>query len=264
MPQFTEHAPGSPCWVDLMSPDVDASKDFYVAVFGWDATDSFDDDGNRIYTNFSLGGDAVAGLGGQAPGTEGMPAVWNTYVRTDDLAATVAAVPDAGGTVVMPPMPVMEAGHMAIVADPAGAVISLWQPGTHPGAGVCNEPGTWAWNELVTRDIDGALPFYSSVFGWEYDAMDMGPMGTYHVIRGGENGGWGGLMPMPPDMPAQVPNHWMVYFLVLDTDATIARVETRGGSVASPPTDSPVGTITIFHDPHGGSFATLQPRTGGD
>lgn len=97
MAEFTSHAPGTPSWADLMSPDVDASVAFYSAVFGWQAEDQFDDEGNRVYVMFSIGGKSVAGLGGQAPGMDGMPAVWNTYITTDDVAATAAEVEAAGG-----------------------------------------------------------------------------------------------------------------------------------------------------------------------
>ena len=90
MPEFTSHPAGTPCWVDLMSPDVDGSKAFYSSVFGWDASDEVDDEGNRIYVMFSQNGKNVAGLGGQQPGMEEMPAMWNSYVATDDVAATAA------------------------------------------------------------------------------------------------------------------------------------------------------------------------------
>lgn len=262
MPEFSAHAPGSPCWVDLMSPDVDASTAFYTAVFGWTADDEHDDEGTRVYVTFRRDGKVVAGLGGQPPGMGEMPPIWNTYVASDDLEATVAAATAAGGSVMMPPMQVMDAGHMAIIADPGGAAISLWKPGEHIGAEVANEPNTWSWSELMTRDLDAALPFYTAVFGWTYDSQDMGPMGAYHVIEGGEYGGWGGLMAMPPDMPDMVPNHWAVYFMAADTDATAALVTGNGGQVVQEPFDIPgVGRTAVFHDPHGGSFQTLQPES---
>jgi predicted enzyme related to lactoylglutathione lyase len=243
-----------------MSPDVDASKAFYTAVFGWEADDRFDDDGNRVYVMFSLGGKSVAGLGGQPPGMGDMPAVWNSYVATDDVAATAARVMEAGGTVMMPPMQVMEAGEMAIFADPTGAAFSVWKANEHIGAELCNEPNTWAWNELMTRDLDAALPFYSAVFGWSYDPQDMGPMGTYHVIQGGEHGGLGGLMAMPPDVPDMVPNHWAVYFTVADIEASIDAVRANGGQVVVEPMDIPgVGTTATVHDPAGGNFSLMQP-----
>ncbi len=261
MPEFTSHPPGTPSWVDLMSPDVDASKAFYTSVFGWDAADQLDGDGNRVYVMFSLGGKNVAGLGGLPPGMpEGMPAVWNSYIAVDDAAGITEKVTAAGGSVMMPAMQVMDSGEMAIFADPGGAAFSVWKAGRHIGAEVCNEPNTYSWNELMTRDLDRALEFYSAVFGWTYDPMDMGPIGTYHVIAGGESGGLGGLMGMPPDMPEQVPNHWGVYFTVESVDATVESITSAGGQVVNGPMDIPgVGRTATVHDPAGGSFNVMQP-----
>lgn len=263
MPVFESHSDGSPCWVDLMSPDVDASKRFYTGVFGWSAEDQHDGEGNRIYVTFTLDGHAVAGLGGQMGEMAGAPAVWNNYVCCHDLEATVARAAEAGGAVMMPPMQVMDAGHMAIVADPTGAVISLWQPGAHQGAGICNEPNTWSWTELLTRDLDTARSFYERVFGWTLQGQDMGPpTGTYWVVEGGEHGGWAGMMTMPPGFPEQVPNHWMTYFAVSDVHATLETVGAHGGTTVAEPSSVPgVGTMASAHDPHGGSFSLLQPES---
>jgi predicted enzyme related to lactoylglutathione lyase len=242
-----------------MSPDVDASKDFYTRLFGWDAEDQFDDEGTRIYTNFRLGGRDVAGLGGQTPGMEGAPPVWSTYIATSDVDETSRRVEAAGGTVMMPAMDVMDAGRMAIYSDPTGAVVSVWEAGAHRGAGVCNEPRTWSWNELMTRDVDAAAAFYADVFGWTYQDMEM-PFGIYRVIQGGDFGGRGGLMPMPPDMPDMVPNHWSVFFMVDDAAAVIARTTELGGQAVQGPDDAPgVGRIATLHDPMGGSFTILEP-----
>ena len=261
MPEFTSHSHGTPSWVDLMSPDVDASKAFYSSVFGWDAEDQFDDDGNRVYVMFSLGGKSVAGLGGQGPGMEGMPGMWNTYVATADIAATTDAVAAAGGTVVMPPMQVFDAGQMAVFTDPTGATFSAWQAGEHIGVEIGNEPNTYSWNELMTRDVDTALSFYTAVFGWTYDDQDMGTM-IYHVIAGGESG-LGGIMAVPPEMPEEVPNHWAVYFTVTDLDASIAAVTGAGGQVVAGPMDIPgVGRMATVHDTTNGSFALMQPADG--
>jgi predicted enzyme related to lactoylglutathione lyase len=242
-----------------MSPDVDASKAFYSNVFGWHADDQHDDQGNRIYVMFDQDGKTVAGLGGQAPGMEGMPPMWNTYVAVDDVAAVVERASAAGGSVVAPPMQVMDAGDMAVIADPAGAVISVWKANRHIGAEICNEPDTWSWNELLTRDLDTAIGFYTKVFDWDLEAQDMGPMGIYHVVRGGASGSVAGLMAMPPGVPDMVPDHWVVYFAVADLDATLGTITGDGGSITQQPFDVPdVGRIASAHDPAGGSFSLMQ------
>jgi predicted enzyme related to lactoylglutathione lyase len=262
MPEFTSYDPGTPCWVDLMSPDIDAGKAFYSAVFGWDAVDQFDDEGNRVYVNFELDGKKVAGLGGQPPGMDDMPPVWNTYIATDDCDAVAAKVTEAGGSVLMPPMQVMDAGSMAIFADPTGAAFSVWKAGEHFGAQIANEANTYSWNELQTRDLATAKAFYAKVFGWNFDVQDMGEMGEYNVIAGGGNNeGMGGMMTMPPDVPEMVPNYWGVYFMVSDVVATVDKVKAAGGMVVVEPFPIPgVGMNAVVHDPAGGNFALLQPE----
>ncbi|MDH3707732.1 MAG: VOC family protein, partial [Acidimicrobiia bacterium] len=157
----------------------------------------------------------------------------------------------------------MDAGEMAIFADPTGAAFSVWRAGEHIGAEIGNEPNTYSWNELMTRDVDAALAFYTAVFGWSYDPQDMGPGGTYHVISGGTNGeGLGGIMAMPPEMPEQVPNHWGVYFTVTDVGATIADITGAGGQIVNGPMDIPgVGRMATAHDPAGGNFNVMQPAS---
>lgn len=258
MSRRTSYEPGTPCWIDLNSPDVDASTDFYTSLFGWDHEDQHDEDGTRIYTNFSKDGALVAGLGGQQPGMEGMPAMWTSYIAVEDVDASVKAAEGAGGKTVMPAMDVMDQGRMAMVKDPASAVIAMWQAGEHKGAEVVNEPDTWSWNELLSRDIDAAKPFYSDVFGWTYQTMDM-PSGPYYVIEGGDEGGLGGLMAMPQQLPEDVPSFWGVYFTVADADATIATAEQSGGSKMWGPDDSPIGRMAGLTDAHGGMFTVLQP-----
>lgn len=262
MATFTAHAPGTPSWTDLMSPDVDASVAFYTSVFGWDAADQFDDAGTRVYVMFSVDGKSVAGLGGQAPGMDAMPAIWNTYITTDDGAAAAAEVEAAGGAVMMPPMQVMTSGEMAVFADPTGAAFSVWKPGDHIGVEVGKVASTMGWNELMTRDVDAALAFYTRMFGWQYMAQDMGPGGTYNVITGGTNDeGLGGIMAMPPHVPEQVPNHWAVYFTVDDIGATVEAVKAGGGAIAQEPFAIPgIDTSAVVHDPHNGVFQLMQPE----
>ena len=149
-------------------------------------------------------------------------------------------------------------------ADPTGAAFSVWKPGEHIGAEIGNEPNTYSWNELMSRDIDTAKTFYSQVFGWTYETMDMGPGGFYHVIAGGESGGLGGLMAMPDEMPAEVPNHWMVYFSVADIEASIKTITEAGGTLLNGPMAIPgVGSMAAIHDPQGGAFSLMEPEAQG-
>lgn len=258
MTKFSSYDAGTPCWIDLNSPDVDASIEFYEAVFDWTHEDSDDGEGTRIYTNFHKDGDLVCGLGGQQPGMEGMPAMWTTYIAVEDAEATLKKGEEAGGQVVAPAMQVMEQGKMGIMTDPAGGAIAVWQAGEHHGAQLCNEPDTWSWNELLSRDLGAAKQFYTDVFGWSYQTMDMDGL-SYHVIEGGEEGGLGGLMDMPDNLPDEVPSNWGVYFWVADAQATMDKAVEAGGQAMFGPDPTPIGLIAGLVDPHGGTFSLLQP-----
>ena len=260
MPQRDSYEPGTPSWVDLGTPDVAGSTAFCTALFGWTADAVTDDAGNHVYTMFSKGGRYVAGLGGQPPGMEGAPPIWSTYISVADATHTCALIEKAGGQVVMPTMQVFESGSMAVATDPTGVFFRIWQPMEHIGSGVVNEPDTYSWNELISSDVERAKQFYSEVFGWTYEGMDIGPDGTYWVVQGGESGGRAGLMSRPVGLPAEVPDHWEVYFMVADIRAKMDDVVARGGQVLFGPETVPgVGQIGTVVHPAGGVFSLMQP-----
>jgi hypothetical protein len=249
--EMTSYKPGTPSWVDLGSPNADESIAFYSGVFGWDIPEGPPEAGG--YRMCLLNGKPVAGLGPQMQ--QDIPPYWTTYVSVSDVDATVKAVESAGGQVLMPSMDVLTAGRMAVFADPTGAPFSVWQPGDHTGSSYANEPGSFSWNELSTRNTDQAIVFYSDVFGWTADAQPMGDM-TYTVwlLDGSPVGG---MMPMGDEWPAEVPPHWTVYFAVADTDATVAKITSLGGSVIAPPIDIPQGRFALVSDPHGATFGVI-------
>ena len=152
-------------------------------------------------------------------------------------------------------MDVMDAGRMAVAADPAGAVFGIWQGRAHTGAGVANEPGSLCWNENMSRDFDGNKAFYHAVFGYEYDDMSGGGF-SYATMKVGGNivGGIGGL---PAEVPAEVPAHWSAYFAVADTDAAVDKVSELGGSLVRPAWDSPYGRMATVSDDQGATFSVI-------
>ena len=255
MPEVTRYPAGTPSWVDLGSPDPDASATFYGELFGWTVEEAGPVEETGGYRMCRLGDKYVAGLGPLMG--EGQPPSWTTYISVDDADATTSKVTEAGGQVLVAPMDVLTAGRMAVLMDSVGAAFSIWQPGEHIGAQLVNEPGTLCWNELTTRDADAAKSFYAHVFGWTWQRMD--PEGPeYWLIQVGDRPS-GGLMPMIGDeWPADLPSHWMTYFAVDDTDASAARVTELGGSVSVPPTDIPPGRFAVVNDPHGAVFSILK------
>jgi len=250
MSERTSYAPGTPCWIDLGTPDQDAAAEFYGALFDW----SVEEDENAEQT----GGYRVATLRDKGIGgvmklmEEGQPPAWSTYIAVDDVDATVAKAKEAGGSVIAEPMDVLDYGRMAFLADPSGAVLGLWKAGRNVGAGLVNEPGALSWNELNTRDVAGAKDFYGAVFGWTFDDQ-----GSYtRVLLDGDPVA-GILNLVEQGVPEEVPAHWQVYFAVDDTDATVEKAKAGGGGVLVEPFDTPIGRIAILHDPFRASFAVI-------
>jgi predicted enzyme related to lactoylglutathione lyase len=255
MSERTSYAPGTPSWVDLGSPDLDASVEFYAALLGWEVPPSENVEQTGGYRRATKGGKDVAGM--MPLMQEGQVPAWTTYISVEDADATAAKVREAGGMVYAEPMDVMDLGRMAIFADTTGAAFGVWQPGTFPGAGIVNEPGALAWNELGTRDTEAAKAFYTQVFGWSPADNDMGEMGTYTEWKLGE-GSVGGMLDITGRVPDEVPAHWLTYFAVEDTDAAVETVKEKGGSVAFGPIDIPAGRFAVVRDPQGAVFAVIK------
>jgi uncharacterized protein len=255
MAEFTSYEPGTPCWVDLASPDLEVSKAFYGGLFGWEAQ-VVPDEAAGGYTMFTLRGKQVAGLG--ALFAEGQPPVWSTYISVDDVDKTAEAVLGAGGRVLAPAMDVLDAGRMAVFMDSGGAAVSVWQPRMHKGAELANEPGAFCWNELDTRDVAAAKAFYPAVFGWSvHDSAPQGsPMEYYEWKRGDAT--IAGMMPMPAAVPAEVPSFWLTYFAVADTDAAVAKAQELGGTLLMEPMDTPAGRFAVLSGPHRETFAVIK------
>jgi predicted enzyme related to lactoylglutathione lyase len=255
MPVRTSYAQGTPNWVDLQTTDQAAAKAFYGSLFGW----TYDDQPmppSGVYSMAKLGEDNVAAIAPQSPelAAAGAPPMWNTYLAVDSADDAVSKVEAAGGQVAMAPFDVMDAGRMAFVLDPTGAAVAFWQAGQHIGASLVNEPGTLAWNELITTDPAAAAAFYGQVLGLTTSVIDLGA-GDYTLLE--VNGQMvGGTT--TPQMPG-TPNHWHVYFAVADADASVAKVTELGGSVLAEPFDTPVGRMAVVTDPQGSVFSLFQP-----
>ena len=254
--EFERYDDGVPSWVDMGSTDLAKSRAFYAALFGWNCPEGPPEAGG--YSVCDVGGKTVAGLGPQM--NPAAPPSWMTYVNVDDLDATVAKVAPAGGSVLAEPMTVMDAGRMAIVADPVGAVIGMWQPNQHTGAQLANEANTYCWSELITTDLDKAKAFYKAVFGW--DGEDQGPPGgppayTEWKISGRSVGG---MMLKNDNMPADMPPNWGVYFAVADIEGTVEKVKELGGALFMGPMDIEPGRFAVLADNVGAVFNAIQTK----
>lgn len=250
---MTLPSPGIPNWVDLATSDLDGAIRFYTALFGWTADVSGDDFGG--YTTFLLNGLPVAGAGPLLG--EGQPTAWSTYLATADADETTARVEAAQGKVLVPPFDVVDQGRMAAFLDPAGAPFSAWEAGMMRGAEVFDLPGALTWIELNTRDLEGAVAFYGSVFGWTFRAGQVG--GLPYVVCERDHVPVAGIQLMiGSGWPDDLLPHWQVYFATVDCDVVAEHVSILGGRVVHPPTAIPGARYAVLADPQGGQFAVLN------
>ena len=258
MPVVTSHAQGTPSFVDLSTTDPEAAQAFYSGLFGWSFETNPTGDGGE-YHMASLEGSTTAGMMQQVPeqAEMGLPSLWSTYFTVDDLEATIAKVEADGGSIHMPPMQVMDAGHMAVIADPTGAVCCLWQPNQNIGSERVNEHGALIWNELASSDPARSMQFYADVFGAGTMEQDMGQPEPYRMLVVGEN-------PVAGIMAHQmegVPDAWTVYFAVDDIEVSMAKVAELGGTVVLPRFDVPgVGKMAGISDPTGAMCMIMEPE----
>ena len=254
----TDFVAGSPNWIDLGSPDVDASTAFYTALFGWEYRSAGPE--AEGYGFFSYEGKTVGGIG---PLTEaGAKPSWTVYFDTPDADDTTKAVEAAGGTVRVPPTDVFAEGRYAAYTDPGGAQFAVWQPRDVKGFATVSTPNTLAWTELYTPDAAAAKSFYADVFGWSAKDNDMGGGMVYTTVRaagGGEDADQGGIMQISPEMAAGgLTPRWGIYFEVSDCDATVAKARESGAMVLRGPDTMPgVGRLAQLLDPHGAPFAVI-------
>ncbi len=244
-------------WFEYASKDAQKAQAFYGELFGWKTKEMKVEGAPGPYTMIAIGDDTIGGYWPPAPGApEG--AYWVSHLGVEDATASVAKVKALGGTVKMEPMKVGDAGTFAVVADPTGAVFSLWAPTKAEGSGdFKGKPGAWVWNELYTPDPDKAVAFYAGLAGFTEEKMDMGPMGTYHVLNF-DGKGRAGVMKSP--MP-DVPPSWLPYVQVDDADQIAARAQKLGGSVVVPPADIPeVGRFAVLKDNQGAAIGILKPN----
>lgn len=261
MPEFP---PGTPSWVELGSPDPDASARFYGELFGWEATEPGPVEETGGYRLFQQDGANVGGLMGIMQ--EGQPPAWSTYISVADADATAEKVKANGGSVHVEPMDVTDIGRMAFFGDPGGAVFGVWQPKSFAGADLVNEPNSLCWNEVLTRDPEAVKAFYQAVFGWEPAPPQFEGAPEDYRIWNRNGDAVGGMYVMSDEMfPPQVPAHWGVCFAVADADAIAAKASELGATVDTGPMDMPIGRFAGITDPQGASFTVMalawQPET---
>lgn len=235
------------CWFDYLG-DAAKAQGFFGELFGWTKKDVPIGNG-QTYTMIALGDETIGGYGvGAGKG-------WLSHLLVDDVKAAAAKVKSLGGSIKVEPMP-MGPGTYAVAVDPLGAPFALWQPGKPEEGTFSRAVGAFCWNELMTSDDQKSVDFYSKLAGFTDAPMDMGPMGTYHVMKssGADRGGV-----MKAQHPG-TPTMWLPYVHVKNADDTVAKAKQLGANVVmGPETIDKVGRLAVFADPQGAMMGILAP-----
>jgi uncharacterized protein len=245
----TEHAPGTFSWVDLTTSDAAGAKDFYGGLFGWEFEDNEIPGDGGTYTMCKLGGEVAA----IAPATDQFPPHWNSYVTVESADDAAAKGQELGGSVAAEPFDVMEAGRMAVLQDPTGAALCVWEARDAIGASRVNDPGCLTWNELHTPDIGTALEFYRGLFGWGTEEVDTqgGPKYMTIMLRDRMNGG------VTNTQEGEPPN-WLPYFTVESRDGAAEKAKELGAQELFRMDFGPDRRIAVFADPQGAAVAVFE------
>jgi len=258
MPHVDKHAPGDFCWMELATTDQSSAKSFYGSLFGWTPND-MPLGPDSYYTIFRMDGhDASAGYTMMPDESkQGIPPHWNLYVAVENADDAANKAAQLGGKVLAPAFDVFDAGRMAVIQDPTGAIFTVWQAKGNVGICVTGEPGAFCWADLSTPDADRAKEFYSNLFGWVITpGEDKDSTGYLHIKNG--HSFIGGIPPANARDP-HAPPHWLIYYSVSDVDASAAKAKGMGASLyVSPMTIEGVGRMAVLADPQGAVFAIFK------
>jgi uncharacterized protein len=252
MGERTRYEPGTFCWVGLATSDPAAATAFYATLFGWQAEQLSAGDAGA-YTALRRHDNDVAILYLQQPEARaaGAPPHWTSYISVRDADATAARAGELGGAAVFrEPFDVLDAGRVAAIRDPTGAIVSLWQPRARIGATLVDDVGALCWNELSTTDVERAKSFFGDLLGWQYETDDSGYVTIDNAGR--SNGG------MRPLSERDSPPYWLPYFAVESAEHVARAAERAGGSRLSPTTATSIGRSAVLADPQRAAFAVLQ------
>jgi predicted enzyme related to lactoylglutathione lyase len=252
----TRYEPGAFCWAGLAASNPADATAFYTSLFDWQDEEQAAGGGGS-YTVLRHAGKEVAVIYGQSEQARAARVTphWTTFVSVQDADAIVVRACQLGGQLLRDPFELRDAGRVATMVDPVGAVLSLWQPRSHIGAQLVNDFGALCWMEHVSDDLDRAKSFYGDLFGWEYEAVG----GNYTGIRnaGRRNGGMRGRTEGERGMP---PN-WLPYFRVESAEAE-HEAELLGGQTLLPPSGTAIGRRAVIVDPQGAAFGILEDPAG--
>jgi uncharacterized protein len=256
--EMTDYPNGMFCWPELSAMDVQRAKSFYSDLFDWGLNESPIDEAGNAYIMLQKNGVDIGAMyqGKTELEKSQMITHWLGYIAVDDVDSAASKVEGLGGTVEIQPMDVFAAGRMAVINDPGGARVALWQGKEHKGAKIIGATGTVCWNELATREVDACKTFYQGIVGWQPQTKPMEGM-DYTLFMLNECA-TAGMLAMTKEW-GDMPSHWMTYFAVDDCDIAAERATSLGGEVCVPPTDiDEVGRFSVITDPQGAVFSIIK------
>ncbi|MDP5214637.1 VOC family protein [Pseudoalteromonas tunicata] len=257
MANFTSHIAGTFCWPELCTHNWQQGKKFYCELFGWGSDDQpigpdtyytmLQKEGLDIAAMYQMENDRIE---------LEVPSHWLNYIAVDDVEAKVLKAQKLGAELLHGPHTVGDAGKMALLVEPEGAVFALWQGMLHPGSRKLKEPNTMCWNELASRNSANSQAFYCQLFDWQVEAVDMEGMAYIFYKQGNEK--VAGMLEMNEQW-SEIPPHWMTYFAVENCDEIAAQAQALGAVICVPPTDfKDVGRFSVLTDPQGADFSIIE------
>ncbi|MEZ5977793.1 MAG: VOC family protein [Planctomycetota bacterium] len=238
------------CWHDYVSPATAKGSAYYGELLGWKTWDM--PLGDTTYTFLKANDDDQSTFGGLEEADGGARSRWRSYVAVEDLDAMVARTAELGGKVVQPPREIPGIGRHALVADPTGAVLALYQGNEPRPAREGMTEAMPCWMELLSQDAKGSVAFLTALLGWTTRTKQVDGGHDYTMLMQGDLG-VGGVMQAPTK---EIPSHWYPFFMTGDLAAAHERATRLGGTSCMPPTEigDGMGSFAIVNDPNGAVF----------
>lgn len=257
MGERADYAAGTFCWAGLATSRPAEAEAFYTGLLGWEA-EELSAGAAGTYRLMRRDGKDVAILYLQTAQARAAhaPPHWTSYISVTDADATATRAGQLGGAAVFrEPFDVLDAGRVAAIRDPTGAIVSLWQPHSKIGATLVNDVGALCWNELATTDVERAKTFFSDLLGWAYQTNEVG----YTTITNACHRN-GAIRRLGAHERAIQPN-WLPFFTVDSLEQAARHAERLGGQQLSPTTPTGSGRFLVIADPQQAPFALFEGDT---
>jgi predicted enzyme related to lactoylglutathione lyase len=255
-PASQEHHVGKVIFVELVTPDLAAAKQFYAGLFGWTFRDI--QAGKTEYAEASLNGHPVAGLiHREVQAGEHRQPAWLSFIAVRDADAATKIALQQGAKVLFGPHSIPDRGRETVFADPQGAIFAALASSSGDPPDVLAAPGEWIWSSLITSDPDTAAAFYQTLF--DYEVFDLpAAEGTQHLMLASDNYVRASVNTLPAHKPNIHP-HWLNFVRVEDAVKMTAKLVALGGRVlVEPRADRHGGKVAVVADPLGAPFGLLE------